>query len=58
MAERGCERLAEQDLRTRKLMPSGPAAESESRVERTSSGAKDRCPGAVGYEREKDGYRK
>ena len=43
-AERGCARPAEQVSRTCELMQSGPAAESESRVEKafsTFSGEKD-----------------
>ena len=36
-AERGYARAAEQVFRTRELMPSGPVAESVSRVERTFS---------------------
>ena len=41
-AERGSARAAEQDFRTCELILSGPIAESESSVERTFSGAKDR----------------
>ena len=54
MAERECAGAAEKVFRTRELMPSGPTAESESRVERTFStfsGAKD-SPGAVVHDRE------
>ena len=58
-AERGCARAAEQVFRTRVLMPFGPVAESESRVERTFStfsGAKDRVQEQLGTTG-KDGFR-
>ena len=44
-----------QDFRTHELIPSGPVAESESRVERTFSnftGAKDRVQEQLGVDRE------
>ena len=55
-AESRSMRAAEQVFRTRELMPSGPVAESESRVERTFSGAKDRIQEQLGMTG-KDGHR-
>ena len=59
MAERGSARASEQVFMTHKLMLSGPVAESDSRVARTSPPSqvqKIQSPGAVGCDWQ-DGYR-